>query len=97
VSGNQTFPEAEQIRYDPLPQRGTFGVPHFILLGRRQRRVAILALGWVAVWGGIMGLVLPIVPGTRLLPIDAVVFRVRVDSQNTEETCHPSPGRWPSL
>jgi uncharacterized membrane protein YbaN (DUF454 family) len=60
-------------------------------------RVAILALGWVAVLGGIMGLVLPIVPGTMLLSIDALVFRVRVDSQNTEETWHTSTGRWPSL
>jgi len=56
-------------------------------------RVAILPLEWVAVLGGIMGLLLPIIPGTMRLFIGTLVFRVRVDSRNAEETSHTSPGR----
>ena len=50
------------------------GDPHADTLTRPFKRIATLALGWVLVLGGIIGLFLPVVPGGVLIVAGALLL-----------------------
>jgi uncharacterized membrane protein YbaN (DUF454 family) len=61
----------------------------------RLRRIAVVALGWILILGGTVGLVLPIVPGAVLIVVGALM--VYPQSARLRRALENSRTRFPVL